>query len=134
MTFVSGYNCFMDSSVRTCQKHGMASGDNFWRTGSLGPWIVAPDEVDAGGMRLETFVNGQEHQSSNAGRMIFDIPAPIAYCSTSTWLRPGDVVATGTPGGVGSRMTPPSWPKPGGQVEVKIGVLGLLANPVHNEA
>ncbi len=134
MSYVSGYSCFMDGSVREYQKHSVTSGKNFWHTGSMGPWIVTPDEVGSRDMELETFVNGQERQTSHASRMIFDIPTLISYCSTLTWLRPGDVIATGTPGGVGSRMTPQSWLKAGDRVEVRIGGVGSLANPVQDEA
>ncbi|WP_217433577.1 fumarylacetoacetate hydrolase family protein [Caulobacter sp. S45] len=134
MSYVSGYSCFMDGSVREYQKHSVTSGKNFWRTGSMGPWVVTADEVGSGPMTLETFVNGEERQASDASRMIFDIPTLIAYCSTLTWLRPGDVIATGTPGGVGSRMTPPCWLKAGDRVEVRIGGVGALANVVEDEA
>ena len=134
LSYVSGYSCFMDGSVREFQKHSVTSGKNFWRTGSLGPWIVTPDELGSGDMTLETFVNGEPRQSSDASRMIFDIPTLISYCSTLTWLRPGDVIATGTPGGVGSRMTPQSWLKAGDRVEVRIGGVGSLANTVQDEA
>ena len=134
MSYVSGYSCFMDGSVREYQKHSVTSGKNFWRTGSMGPWIVTADEVGSGAMTLETLVNGEARQASDASRMIFDIPTLIAYCSTLTWLRPGDVIATGTPGGVGSRMTPPCWLKAGDKVEVRIGGVGALANVVEDEA
>ena len=134
LSHVSGYSCFMDGSVREYQKHSVTSGKNFWRTGSMGPWIVTPDEVGERDFELETFVNGEERQSSTASRMIFDIPTLIAYCSTLTWLRPGDVIATGTPAGVGSRMTPPCWLKAGDRVEVRIGGIGALTNIVQDEA
>ena len=134
MSHVSGYSCFMDGSVREYQKHSVTSGKNFWRTGSMGPWIVTADEVGSDAMTLETFVNGEARQASDASRMIFDIATLIAYCSTLTWLRPGDVIATGTPGGVGSRMTPPCWLKAGDKVEVRIGGVGALANVVEDEA
>ena len=134
MSYVSGYSCFMDGSVREYQKHSVTSGKNFWRTGSMGPWIVTADEVGSGAMTLETLVNGEARQASDASRMIFDIPTLIAYCSTLTWLRPGDVIATGTPGGVGSRMTPPCWLKAGDRIEVRIGGVGALANVVEDEA
>ncbi len=134
LSYVSGYSCFMDGSVREYQKHSITSGKNFWHTGSMGPWIITADEVGGRDMELETFVNAEERQSSTASRMIFDIPALIAYCSTLTWLRPGDVIATGTPGGVGSRMTPQMWLKAGDAVEVRIGGIGSLNNTVQDEA
>ena len=133
LSYVSGYSCFMDGSVREYQKHSVTSGKNFWRTGSMGPWIVTPDDVGARDMELESYVNSEQRQTSTASRMIFDIPTLISYCSVLTWLRPGDVIATGTPGGVGSRMTPQSWLKSGDLVEVKVGGVGHLTNPVIDE-
>ena len=134
MSHVSGYSCFMDGSVREFQKHSVTSGKNFWRTGAMGPWVVTPDEIGDRDMELESFVNGANRQSTTSSRMIFNIAALIAYCSTLTRLRPGDVIATGTPGGVGSRMTPPCWLKAGDAVEVRVGGVGVLANPVEDEA
>ena len=133
MAHVAGYTCFMDGSVREYQKHSVTSGKNFWRTGSMGPWIVTPDEMTARDPTLQTFVDGEPRQSTTASHMIFGIPQIIAYCSTLTWLRPGDVIATGTPAGVGSRMTPPRWLKPGQTVEVAIQGIGRLANIVEDE-
>ena len=133
LSFVSGYTCFMDGSVREYQKHSVTSGKNFWRTGAMGPWVVTPDEVRSADMKLETFVDGQLRQSSTASRMIFSIARLIAYCSTLTWLRPGDVIATGTPGGVGSRMSPPSWLRAGQIVKVEIEDVGTLENSVVDE-
>lgn len=134
MAHVSGYSCFMDGSVREYQKHSVTSGKNFWRTGSMGPWIVTPDEIGSLDMTVASYVDGGQRQSSVASRMIFGIPQIIAYCSTLTWLKPGDVIATGTPGGVGSRMTPPGWLRPGQTIEVDIGGVGRLSNPVEDEA
>jgi 2-keto-4-pentenoate hydratase/2-oxohepta-3-ene-1,7-dioic acid hydratase in catechol pathway len=134
MSYVSGYSCFLDGSVREYQKHSVTSGKNFWRTGAMGPWIVTPDEVGSADLKLETFVDGEERQSTNASRMIFSIAQLISYCSILTWLRPGDVIATGTPGGVGSRMTPPNWLKAGQRVEVVVQNIGRLGNRVEDEA
>ena len=133
LTHISGYSCFMDGSVREYQKHSVTSGKNFWHTGSMGPWIVTPDEVGSIDIPLASFVDGVERQSATASRMIFSIAQLIAYCSILTWLRPGDVIATGTPGGVGSRMTPPCWLKPGQSVEVVVGGVGRLRNTVQDE-
>ena len=134
MSFVSGYSCFMDGSVREYQKHSVTSGKNFWRTGAMGPWIVTADEVGSQDLPLATFVDGEQRQSSTASRMIFSIAQLVSYCSILTWLRPGDVIATGTPGGVGSRMTPPCWLKPGETVEVVVDGIGRLQNMVEDEA
>jgi 2-keto-4-pentenoate hydratase/2-oxohepta-3-ene-1,7-dioic acid hydratase in catechol pathway len=133
LSCVSGYSCFMDGSVREYQKHSVTAGKNFWHTGSMGPWVVTPDEVTASDPTLQTFVNGQERQSATVSRMIFGIAQIVAYCSIVTQLRPGDVIATGTPAGVGSRMTPPSWLEPGETVEVAIEGIGRLTNTVKDE-
>ena len=134
MAHVSGYSCFMDGSVREFQKHSVTAGKNFWRTGAMGPWVVTPDEIASPDtMALAAYVDGEQRQSSTAAHMIFGIARLIAYCSTMTVLRPGDVIATGTPGGVGSRMTPPSWLKPGQRVEVEVEGVGRLSNPVEDE-
>ena len=130
---VSGYSCFMDGSVREYQKHSVTSGKNFWRTGAMGPWVVTPDEIGSLDMTVASYVDGEERQSSRASRMIFSIPQLISYCSTLTWLRAGDVIATGTPGGVGSRMTPPSWLRPGQTIEVEVEGVGRLSNPVEDD-
>lgn len=133
MDHVGGYSCFMDGSVREYQKHSVTAGKNFWRTGAMGPWIVTPDEIGDRDMALASYVDGEQRQSSTASRMIFGIAQLIAYCSTLTRLRPGDVIATGTPGGVGSRMTPPGWLKPGQTIEVEVEGVGRLSNPVEDE-
>ena len=134
MDHVGGYSCFMDGSVREYQKHSVTSGKNFWRTGAMGPWVVTPDEIGALDMAVTAHVNGEQRQSSRASRMIFSIAQLISYCSTLTWLRVGDVIATGTPGGVGSRMTPPGWLKPGQTIEVEVEGVGRLSNPVEDES
>ena len=133
LSYVSGYSCFMDGSVREYQKHSLTAGKNFWRTGAMGPWVVTPDEIGSSDLTLETFVDNQQRQSTIASRMIFGIAQIISYCSTVTRLKPGDVIATGTPGGVGSRMTPPSWLKPGETVEVAVQAVGRLINRVTDE-
>jgi 2-keto-4-pentenoate hydratase/2-oxohepta-3-ene-1,7-dioic acid hydratase in catechol pathway len=134
---IAGYACYNDGSVRDWQRHTpqFTPGKNFFGTGPFGPWMVTPDEVGAiGPQRLQTRVNGQVVQDTTLGEMIFDIPRQIEYCSTFTQLEPGDVIVTGTPGGVGSRRTPPLWLKPGDVVEVEIDRVGLLRNTVADEA
>ena len=133
MAHVSGYTCFMDGSVRAWQKHSVTSGKNFWRTGAMGPWIVTPDAMPAN-PSVAAYVDGEQRQRSTADHMIFGIPELIAYCSTLTRLRPGDVIATGTPGGVGSRMDPPSWLRAGQVVAVEVEGVGRLENRVEDEA
>ena len=134
---IAGYACYNDGSVRDWQRHTpqFTPGKNFFGTGPFGPWMVTPDEVGTiGPQRLQTRVNGQVVQDTTLGEMIFDIPRQIEYCSTFTRLEPGDVIVTGTPGGVGSRRTPPLWLRSGDVVEVEIDRVGLLRNTVADEA
>ena len=130
MDHVFGYCCFLDGSVREYQRHALTTGKNFWRSGSMGPWIVTADEVGETNLALQTRLNDDTVQSAHLSDLIFNIPQLIAYCSLWTVLRPGDVIATGTPGGVGSRRTPPLWMKPGDTIEVEVEKLGRLRNPV----
>jgi 2-keto-4-pentenoate hydratase/2-oxohepta-3-ene-1,7-dioic acid hydratase in catechol pathway len=134
---VAGYACYNEGSVRDFQRHThqYTPGKNFPSTGAFGPWLVTSDEIDdLGPLRLQTRLNGEVVQDATISEMIFDIPRQIEYCSTFTRLEPGDVIATGTPGGVGSRRTPPLWMKPGDIVEVEIDRIGLLRNGVADEA
>lgn len=133
---VAGYACYNDGSVRDYQRHThqFTPGKNFPGTGGFGPFLVTPDEVGPlGPQRLQTRVNGMVVQDARLEQMIFDIPAQIAYCSNFTELEPGDVIVSGTPGGVGSRRTPPLWLKQGDVVEVEIDGVGTLVNPVRDE-
>lgn len=131
---ISGYTCFMDGSVREYQRHAVTAGKNFWRSGAMGPWIVTSDEIASTDLQLKTYVDGETRQSARASQMIFSVPQLIAYCSQIMWLRAGDVIATGTPGGVGSRRVPPCWLKPGEVVEVDVDAIGRLRNRVVDEA
>ncbi len=136
LDYIAGYCCFMDGSVRDWQKHTMqfTPGKNFDSSGSMGPWLVTSDEVaDPTVLTLTTRVNGAVMQEGRVADLVFDIPALIEYCSTFTQLLPGDVIATGTPGGVGAARTPPRWLKAGDSVEVDIPGVGLLVNPVADE-
>jgi len=136
LDYIAGYCCFMDGSVRDWQKHTMqfTPGKNFDSSGSMGPWLVTSDEVaDPTVLTLTTRVNGEIMQEGRVADLLFDIPALIEYCSTFTQLLPGDVIATGTPGGVGAARTPPRWLKAGDSVEVDIPGVGLLVNPVADE-
>jgi 2-keto-4-pentenoate hydratase/2-oxohepta-3-ene-1,7-dioic acid hydratase in catechol pathway len=97
--------------------------------------MVTPDDIgDLDALRLQTRVNGAVVQEAQLGQMIFDIPSVIAYCSAFTRLEPGDVIATGTPGGVGAKRKPPLWLAPGDVVEVEIDEIGLLRNTVADES
>lgn len=133
---IAGYACYNEGSVRDFQRHThqFTPGKNFPATGAFGPWLVTADEIDdLGPLKLQTRLNGQVVQEATISQMIFDIPRQIEYCSSFTRLEPGDVIATGTPGGVGSRRTPPLWMKPGDVVEVEIDRIGLLCNGIADE-
>ena len=106
-------------------------GKNFDGMGSFGPWLVSPDEMPPQSeMRLTTRLNGQVMQDATADMMIFSIAELIAYISTFSALLPGDVIVTGTPGGVGAKRTPPIFMKPGDVVEVEVAGVGVLRNPI----
>jgi 2-keto-4-pentenoate hydratase/2-oxohepta-3-ene-1,7-dioic acid hydratase in catechol pathway len=130
---VAGYACFNDVSVRDWQRHThqWTPGKNFPGSGPLGPWLVTRDEVpDLNALTLTTRVNGQVMQQASVADLIFTVPVLIEYISRFTPLSPGDVIATGTPGGVGSRRKPPIWLKVGDVVEVDITGLGVLSNTI----
>jgi 2-keto-4-pentenoate hydratase/2-oxohepta-3-ene-1,7-dioic acid hydratase in catechol pathway len=130
---VAGYSCYNDGSVRDWQRHTIqwTAGKNFARTGGFGPWMVTADEIPPGTkMTLSCRLNGREMQHATTEQMIFKIPKIIEYVSTWTTLAPGDVLVTGTPGGVGARRTPPVWMKPGDKVEVEIDKVGILENGI----
>lgn len=136
LAHVAGYACFDEATARDYQAHTsqFTPGKNFPRTGGFGPWLVTSDELgDPHGRALTTRVNGAVVQSDDTRRMIFDIPALLAYCSRFSTLRPGDVIVTGTPGGVGAKRTPPLFLAPGDVVEVEIEGVGLLRNGVVDE-
>ena len=133
LSHVCGYACFNDGSIRDIQfKHSVSAGKNFHATGGFGPWIVTADEIpDPTRLHLVTRLNGVEVQHTGIDDLIFDIPTLISYCSDWTPLVAGDVIATGTPEGVGFARKPPLWMKPGDVVEVEIdGGIGTLRNPI----
>jgi 2-keto-4-pentenoate hydratase/2-oxohepta-3-ene-1,7-dioic acid hydratase in catechol pathway len=137
MEHVAGFSIFQDASVRDWQRHNIqfTPGKNFPATGGLGPALVTPDEIAGlASQRVQTRLNGQLVQDQPIADMIWDVAALIAYLSTFTRLRPGDVIATGTPGGVGDKREPPLYMKGGDVVEVSIGAIGTLTNPVIDEA
>jgi 2-keto-4-pentenoate hydratase/2-oxohepta-3-ene-1,7-dioic acid hydratase in catechol pathway len=133
---IAGYACYNDGSVRDWQHHThqFTPGKNFPRTGSFGPWMVTPDEfTDMATRGIITRLNGETVQQAKLGEMIFDIPTLVEYCSSFNPLVPGDVIVTGTPGGVGVKRTPPLWMKPGDIVEVEIDGIGVLRNGIADE-
>lgn len=131
LEYVAGYSCFNDGSLRDFQKHSVTAGKNFPSTGGFGPALVTADEIEnPQGLDLVTRLNGTEVQRSNTSLMIYPIAQVIAYVSQFTELLPGDVIATGTPEGVGARRTPPLWMKAGDVIEVDIERIGTLKNPI----
>ena len=130
---IAGYSCYNDGSVRDWQRHTVqwTAGKNFAATGAFGPWMVTADEIPPHTvMTLSCRLNGERMQHADTQMMIFKFPKLIEYISAFTPLAAGDVIVTGTPGGVGSRRTPPIWMKPGDTVEIEIDKVGVLANMV----
>lgn len=137
MDYVAGYSCFAENSVRDFQQHARqaTAGKNFLRSGAFGPWLTTADEVpDPAALRLITRLNGEVVQDESVSQLVFDIPSLIAYITQFTELLPGDVIATGTPDGVGCFKDPPLWLRPGDEVEVDIPGVGLLRNKVVAES
>ena len=137
MSHLAGYSIFNDGSVRDWQRHTIqfCPGKNFEGTGPFGPWMVTPDEFgDPYAQQLTTRLNGMEVQNTSISKMDHKIERLIEYISTIHTLRPGDVIITGTPGGVGSRREPPLWMKDGDTIEVEITGIGKLTNRVKNES
>ncbi|TAJ97607.1 MAG: FAA hydrolase family protein [Reyranella sp.] len=134
LSVIAGYTCFIDGSVRDFQKHSVFAGKNFPATGPLGPWMVTADTI-ANPQRLEltTRLNGTVVQHDTTDHMIFDVATIIEYLSTVTWLEPGDIIATGTPDGVGAGRKPPLWMKAGDRLEVEISRIGTLGVNVIDE-
>ncbi len=133
---IGGYACFLDGTLRDYQRHTsqFTPGKTADRTGSWGPWIVTADEIpDPYRLGLTTSINGDVVQEATTDQLIFDLEAIVSYCSMFMALRPGDVIATGTPGGVGYARTPPRWLVPGDEVTVDISAVGALVNPVIDE-
>ncbi|MBB6427856.1 fumarylacetoacetate hydrolase family protein [Sphingopyxis sp. JAI128] len=133
---VAGYACFNDGSIRDFQRHTsqFMPGKNFDRSGSFGPWLVTPDEAgDVNALTLTTRLNGRIMQQSGIDDLLFGVEALIAYMSQIWEIRPGDVIATGTAGGVGAAREPQLWMRPGDRIEVEIDRLGILANTIIEE-
>ena len=133
MDHVWGFSCYNDVSVRDFQRHSnqWTPGKNFPGTGPFGPFVVTRDEMgELAGKKIQTRVNGNTMQSATLDMMIFPVPQLIEYISTFTTLVPGDVIVTGTPGGVAWVRKPQPWMKPGDIVEVEIDGVGLLKNTI----
>lgn len=137
MDHVAGFSCFNDASLRDWQWHTrqFIPGKNFPGTAPFGPELVTPDEItDMDGVEVKAVLNGEVMQSATLDHMLFPIPVIIAYVSTFTPLSPGDVIATGTPGGVGAKRTPPVWMKAGDTIEVHVSGIGTIVSSIVDEA
>lgn len=132
---VAGYSCYMDGSVRDWQHSWFTAGKNWRQTGAFGPWLVTADEIpDPQALAIRTFLNGQMVQNDNTANMVHRVADLIAYISTFSALSAGDVIITGSPGGVGKKRTPPLFLKEGDRVEVEIEKIGRLENHVIRDA
>jgi len=134
--YIAGYAPYNDGSIREWQRHTAqwVPGKNFYKTGGFGPWMTTRGEIaDNQTLHLKTRLNGVELQNATSDEMIFSIPYLIEYCSTFIPLEPGDVIVTGTPGGVGVRREPKLFMKDGDLVEVEITEVGVLQNPIQAE-
>lgn len=133
---IAGYSCYNDGSVRDWQVHTSqwGPGKNFWKTGAFGPWLVTADEIaPEQQMTLVTRLNGQELQRATTDMMVHSIPRQIAYISAFIPLEAGDVIVTGTPGGVGNKRTPQVFMKPGDICEIEVDAIGVLRNGIRDE-
>jgi len=135
MSVVSGYSCFNDGSVRDYQRHTSQfwAGKNFVASGSMGPCLALTEEIlDYKECVLKTTLNGAVVQEASLSDLAFDIARLVSYISSVTELLPGDIIATGTPGGVGMFPTPPLWLKPGDEISVEVSGVGRLENRVQS--
>ncbi|MDF1750042.1 MAG: fumarylacetoacetate hydrolase family protein [Alphaproteobacteria bacterium] len=129
--YIAGYTIMNEGSVRGWQKHSIHAGKNFEKSGSCGPWIVTADEITKPNeMVLTTRLNGNRVQHTTAGEMVFKIPELIAYISNTMTLRPGDMIATGSPEGSGGSLQPPRFLRQGDALEIEVSGIGILANNV----
>jgi 2-keto-4-pentenoate hydratase/2-oxohepta-3-ene-1,7-dioic acid hydratase in catechol pathway len=134
---VAGYSLFNDATIRDFQLRTpqWTIGKNFDATGAFGPWLVTPDAAPPGahGLRIQGRLNGQLMQDARTDQLIFSVPALIEMISVAMSLQPGDVIITGTPGGVGAARKPPVFMRPGDVFEVEIEGFGVLSNVVQDE-
>jgi 2-keto-4-pentenoate hydratase/2-oxohepta-3-ene-1,7-dioic acid hydratase in catechol pathway len=133
---IAGYSCYNDGSVRDWQAatSQWTPGKNFWRTGGFGPWMVTSDVIQPNQvMTLKTRLNGEVLQDTTSNKMIHSIPRQIAFISTFTPLSPGDVIVTGTCGGVGNKRNPQIFMKPGDVCEIEVDAIGILRNGIRDD-
>jgi len=136
LSVVAGYACYNDGSIRDYQRHTsqFVPGKSFYKSGAFGPWMVTADEIpDPGALTLMTRLNGKEMQHATTDDLLFSIPQLIHYLTTVTELVPGDVIVSGTTGGVGCYRDPPVFMKDGDIIEIELDKIGVLRNPVVNE-
>lgn len=136
LDFVAGYTIINEGSVRDWQTRGAQNcpGKNFYRSGAIGPWMVTRDEIsDLDKLHIRTTVNDEVRQDGGSDMMIFKIPFVISYVSQFAWLEPGDIIATGSPGGSAIESKPPKWLKPGERIDIAIDPIGTLSNPIAAE-
>ena len=135
---IAALTCLNEGCIRDWMRHGKANitqGKNFYRCGSVGPWLVTADEFSNGydDLRVMTRVNGEVRQDDTTVNILYDFSYLISYASTWNSLMPGDIISTGTPTGSGARMDPPQWLRAGDTVEVEVSGVGILTNPIENE-
>jgi|HubBroStandDraft_4_1064222.scaffolds.fasta_scaffold100152_1 2-keto-4-pentenoate hydratase/2-oxohepta-3-ene-1,7-dioic acid hydratase in catechol pathway len=135
---VAGYSCFNDGSIRRFQRRTSQwdMGKNFDQTGGFGPWVIDAAALPPGarGLKIESRLNGQVLQSDNTDNMIFPVVETIVDLTQAMTLEPGDVIAMGTPSGVGHARKPPLWMRAGDVCEIEIEGIGVLRNPIVDEA
>jgi 2-keto-4-pentenoate hydratase/2-oxohepta-3-ene-1,7-dioic acid hydratase in catechol pathway len=131
LSYVAGYSCYMDGSIRDWQYTWFTAGKNWPNTGAFGPCITMRDEIpDPKALSLTTYLNGKEMQHDSIKNLVHTVPELISYISTFTHLSPGDVILTGSPGGVGKKRNPPVFMQDGDKIEVEITGIGRLTNYV----
>ena len=134
LAYVAGYVCFNDGTIRDYQRKSSqwTAGKNFDQTGAFSPDLVTPDELPPGaaGLKITSRVNGEIMQDGDTGDMIFDVATLITFLSEAMTLEPGDVIATGTPAGVGYARKPPVFLREGDQIEIEIAGIGKATNPI----
>ena len=134
---VAGYACFNDATLRDYQRRTAqwTIGKNFDATGAFGPWLVPASQLPPGahGLKIESRLNGKVMQSDNTSHMIVSVAQALVLLTEALTLEPGDVIAMGTPSGVGYARNPPVWMQPGDRIEIEIEGVGLLSNPIVQE-
>jgi len=138
LSCVAGYCCFNDGSIRQFQRRTSQwdMGKNFDRTGGFGPWMISADELPGGaaGLKIESRLNGRVLQSDNTRNMLFSVAETLCDISQAMTLEPGDLIAMGTPSGVGHARKPPLWMRNGDVCDIEIEGIGVLSNPVERES